>query len=278
MKISVLLNTHGNIPLIEDTLDSIKKYMSKDILVIVDGANWDEVKDVNLGVHKVEGFYHHCAKAPYRNIALGLNLLYSTFPKSDWYCYIESDCLVASSHVVEVLERAKSKEMWFLGNDGRVAPSITIPSLETMIGATVFPQAYYYMLGCCQFFSFRFMESLVDREFFKNFLLYTNGFAPGEYPGYNGYDVSEHMYPTLARSLGGKVGVFASWDKENSQWHGNYKKFPMRWLPLLGEDENYPEATILHPIKKVDHPIRQFYKKRRSDEACSAGDNIGCVS
>lgn len=273
MKISVLLNTHGNIPIIKDSIDSIRTYMSNDILLIVDGANWKEVRDVNLGVHKVEGFYHNCPKAPFRNIALGMNLLYNKWSDSDWYCYIEYDTLVVSSYFKTSLEKAIEKNVWFLGNDGRVSPQITIPGLDSMIGVHIPKTAYYYMLGCCQFFHHHFMEKLVDRDFFNNFLLYTNDFTKGDYPGYFGYDVSEHMYPTLARALGGNIGVFASWNKENSEWHGNYTRYPMRWQPVIGEEENYPEATLIHPLKSMDHPLRQFYKGLRENEKRNFGDN-----
>ena len=82
-------------------------------------------------------------------------------------------------------------------------------------------------------------------------------------PGYSAYDVSEHLYPSLCRQYGGNIGVFSSFD-EHGHWHGHYRSYPIRFTPQLNADtENYPEATILHPIKDYDHPIRVANRETR---------------
>lgn len=265
MKIAVLLSAHNDIKLVQDTLDSVKKYMTNNILVMFDGAFWSEVENINIDSLKMKGMYHKTPKAPYRNIALGLQKLYELFPDCDWYNCLEYDCLVASSHIKTTLEIAKEKDIWFLGNDGKIAPNTNLPFLDLLLGGRIDKTANYYALGCCQFYSKKFIDNLIDRNFFEKFLNLTNYFTHGFYPFYNGYDISEHLYPTLARVLGGKVAVLASRDYKTGKWHGNYERYPMRWLPEIDISENYPEASILHPIKSFNHPIRKFYRKKRND-------------
>jgi hypothetical protein len=107
----------------------------------------------------------------------------------------------------------------------------------------------YYLLGCCQFFHRDFVEKLVEIDFFDKFLAATNQFSHGYLPGYNGYDISEHLYPTLARKFGGNIGVFSTYEQPD-RWHGSYKVFPMRWQPQLTEEDDYSEASLLHPDQK----------------------------
>jgi hypothetical protein len=61
------------------------------------------------------------------------------------------------------------------------------------------------------------------------------------------------------------VGVFASYD-ETGQWHGHYRYFPIRWRPSIDPlTEDYEEASIVHPLKEYDHPIRIKHRKMRED-------------
>ena len=101
-------------------------------------------------------------------------------------------------------------------------------------------------------------------KFFYNFLNLTNTFSDGFMPDYTGYDVSEHLYPTLARQFGGAVGVLSAWDIW--KWHGNHKMYPIRWRPELEmEKDIFPETTLCHPVKSFDHPIRKHYREERND-------------
>jgi hypothetical protein len=103
-------------------------------------------------------------------------------------------------------------------------------------------------------------------DFFERFLSYTNSFSYGEFPEYReqgGYDVIEHVLPTMALNLGGRVAEFASWDRKAKQWGGDSLHYPVRWMPDLEDDEIYHKAFILHPIKDVNHPLRTFYRNKR---------------
>ncbi len=108
------------------------------------------------------------------------------------------------------------------------------------------------------------MSKLQEINFFEKFLTLTSGFGNGFFPFYSGYDLSEHMYPTLCRHFGGNIGVFASYDK--NEWHGRGDIFPMRWRPEIDfETENFPEASIFHPLKDLNHPIRVHHREKRKE-------------
>ena len=261
MKISTILNVHNQPDLVIDTLDSVLEYMTEDVLVIIDGAS-NEFDNIDLPVHKMRGFKHGIAKSPYRNVALGLYSLYQLFPESDWYCYLEYDCLVTSTRFKDNLKMADERDVWMLGSDGHIDDK-SIPVVESMIGGPF--HSSYYLLGACQFFSQVFMRKLMEFQFFERFLNNTNSFGSDSMPGYSGYDVSEHLYPSLCRQFGGNIGVFSSWDAAEQEWHGSYKVFPIRWQPEINaETESFEEASIIHPLKDLDHPIRKYHRKVRN--------------
>jgi hypothetical protein len=234
--------------------------MTDDILVIVDQAAWGQFKDYPLEAAKIEGFYHNLPKSPYRNVALGLKTVRETYPDADWYCYCEYDVLFGSSRFVHNLKMADEMGIWMLGNDGR-REYMALPLIQAMVGEPF--KKSYYLLGCCQFFGKKFMDKLFEISFFDKFLTMTNSFNDGFFPFYSGYDLSEHMYPTLAQHFGGNIGVFAHYD-ENRDWHGAYKFYPVRWNPELDpETENFPEASIMHPLKTIDHKLRVLHREKR---------------
>jgi len=258
MKIAILLNGHSDERLIRDTLESIFTYVSQNVLLMIDGIEWDRFQDLVIAA-KLCGFRHGAAKSPYRNVALGLQLLTARWPDADWYCYAEEDVLFTSTRFQADLKMAVDRDVWMLGNDGRV-DEVEMPLIESLIGEKF--RSVYYLLGCCQFFNRKFMNKLKEIDFFSRFLFLTNNFSDGFFPSYQGYDISEHLYPTLCRHFGGNVGVFATWD--NGDWHGAFEYFPMRWKPELDpEQEGFPHASIMHPLKTYDHPLREFHRERR---------------
>ena len=243
MNISLLLNTHQNSPVFQDTLDSVITYATKNVLVLVDGVAWNEFQNYDCPTSIMRGFRHGFHKSPYRNVALGLKMLYEKWPESDWFCYSEYDVLFASSKFKSNLKAAQEKEIWMMGSDGHIDDK-EMPLIEAMLGGKF--RSYYYLLGCCQFFYKDFMKKLHDIDFFDRFLNLTNQFTEGFMPGYAAYDLSEHLYPSLCRQFGGNVGVFSSYD-EHGQWHGHYRSYPIRWSPQLDDEtENFPEIGRAH--------------------------------
>ncbi len=264
MKLAAILNVHADAELIIDTLDSILTYMTDKILVVVDGISWDKFKDINIPAYKIEGFRHGMPKAPFRNVALGLKTAQEQWQNEDWYCYIEQDVLVTSERFKNSLKLAGEKDVWILGNNGHV-DGFTIPIVDHILNEPVSKKNSYYLLGCCQFMSGDFLRKLVNEyDFFTKFLELTNGMDEGVMPGFGGYDVSEHMYPTLVRCFQKNVGVFASWDYKREFFHGHGQYFPMKWKPELHYlRDNFPEASLMHPLKDLNNPIRIHHRNKR---------------
>lgn len=282
MEIATVINIHSKPDVVLDTLESLQMYMTPNILAVTDGAS-REFEQIPLPVSKIKGFNHNCPRAPFRNVALGLKSLVESYQKMDWYCYIEYDCLVTSSRFKKSLEMAEEMGIWMLGNDGHVDTKY-IPLIDSLVGADM-SKHNYYLLGACQFFHKNFIAKLIEINFFDRFLNLTNAFTePGVFPYYTGYDLSEHMYPTMCRYFGGNIGVFATWHM--NQWHGSYEVFPIRWKPELDpETENFPNASILHPVKCFHHPIREHHRNKRKEmtngtvvqETTSDRDHVGPV-
>lgn len=258
MKLSTVLQVHSDPQIIIDTVHSILEYATDDILLLINGSSWSKLCNIDLNVNKVKGFRHDVPRSPYRNVALGLKMSYESHPDADWHCYSEYDTVFASDRFKKNLEMAEEKGIWMLGNCGHI-DECSMPLIESMVGEKF--RSIYYMLGCCQFFHRKFMEKLDEIDFFDRFLFLTNSFSEGHFPAYSGYDISEHMYPTLCRHFGGNIGVFASWDEEKREWHGSSEYFPMRWKPDI--EEGHENASIIHPLKTFDHPVREFHRKRR---------------
>lgn len=262
MRIAVVINTHKLDECIIDTLESIFRFVGKDVLLLVNGSAWSQFESFDTPAYKLCGFRHDSTRAPYRNMALGMKTVREIFPDHDWYVYTEYDILFASDRFKRNLEFAEQKNIWMLGNDGHIT-DYRMPMIEAMLDVKF--KSNYYLLGCCQFFHKDFMVKLDEVNFFEKFLNLTNQFEGGYFPDYAGWDISEGLYPTLCRHYGGNIGVFATYEGPKN-WHGSYKIFPVRWRPELDpETENFPEASILHPLKTFEHPIRQHHRKLREE-------------
>lgn len=273
MKIATVLNAHGNTELVLDTLDSINCFVGRNTLVVVDGAHWESWgKDVKLPAYKVEGFRHAFNRAPYRNLTLGLNTLTRLFGLDlDWYCYCEYDVLFTSDSFKKELEQASKENVWCIGNDHRVA-EFKFPFLERIIGEKIGPS--HYLLGCCVFYSGKFLRKLHELNFFEKFLFCTNEFNQGFFPGYEeqgGYDFGEHLYPTLAAHYGGQIREFARWNNVFEQWQGKFQQYPMRWRPELTFDDNDVNVSIMHPVKR-DTDLRWFHRAKRARHRRKSGE------
>ena len=261
MKIATLINTHKT-DLLLDTYDSVKTFVSEDILVLVDGKDWEDWgKSLPEYVNSKKGYVHNFHKSPYRNYTFGLQELYRLYPDSDWYCYCESDVLFASDSFKHYL---KASDVWMFGNDLRFSKKIKFPYLNQIIQEDIKETSYF--LGCCLFFNKIFIKKLIDLDFFNKFLKATENFPVGHFPDCDSqgvYDIGENMYPTLAHHYGGKLQQFAVWNQKFNHWQGNsFREFPMRWRPEISWEDNFSEASILHPIKG-NSDIRWFHQAKR---------------
>ena len=257
MEVATFMNIHNNPELVMDTIESIRRHMTHDILVVKDGASLDNFKNVRLPF-SVDGFPHGHSAAPYRNVALGAKLVVKQFPRADWYCYMEPDCLVGNDDYRYIL-RTASDDLWVIGNDHRKG-MLRLAMVDRMIGANL--EESHYLLGCCVFYRGEFFRKLRDLDFFNKFLTITNGFEQGFYPKFHEYDLSEHLYPSIAVALGGRVLGVAVYAEQVGEWVGTERVFHLRFRPDL-EAESHDDVSLMHPIKQVDHPARVYHKGRR---------------
>ncbi|MHA1948289.1 MAG: hypothetical protein ACW99G_03475 [Candidatus Thorarchaeota archaeon] len=270
MKIAVALSAHNNTPLVLDAIDAVKRYVTEDILMIYDGASKEWGSTVKVPVCKMEGLVHGYHKAHYRNFALGLWETAKLFPDADWYCCIEPDVLFTSSGFMEELD-ASDDDVWGLANDYRSndkypQQKIEFPLLEKIIGEKI--KRVFSILGCCAFYRKEFIDKLIEIDLFNKVLWYSNSFKKGYFPSTNDkyvYDFGEFLYPTLIDHYGKKMKQLAYWDNDLRIWGGNFRKYPMRFKPEIDPiKEDYPESSILHPIKDVNHPIREMKRMQRN--------------
>lgn len=263
MRVAVVLSAHENSPVYRDTLESVRRYLSDDVVVVVDGFGWKGF--ASESVEKIEGFRHGKSNAPVRNMALGMMGAWERWGvDADWYCYMEYDCLVGSGEVKEHLRMADERGYWMLGNDMRRVDR-SMPMLDRLAGGKV---NLHYLLGCCVFFGRKFVVRLAENEIFRRLLEQTNFFpyemevvdASGK--GLPAHDASEFIYPSLAAHYGGTIEQFACWGEDGS-WTGNFHHYPMRYRPDLTDRDPFVQACIMHPLKEFDNPVRAYHRKLR---------------
>jgi hypothetical protein len=231
MKIAAIIQAHNDDDVVLDTIDSVKRWMTTDILTVMDGVSWDGVdKDKFSSSYLVQGLNHGLPNNPYRNVFFGLKQVYDKWPDKDWYCYLEYDCLVTSNSFESDLKKAEKSNYWLLGTDLRMK-KCKFPFIEKIIDKKF--NETFYVLGCFYFLHRNYIAALNDLNFFDKFLSLTNHFSNGFFPMFSGradcftghrdgsqnmvntfgpiFDLSEELIPTLAYYLGGKIGSLSFW-------------------------------------------------------------------
>jgi len=261
VKYVAILNAHDHADVVDDTISSIKSYMTDDIMVVVDGAHWKEFSKNKFDAYLLEGLWHNYSRSPYRNVALGLIQTAKKWPNADWYCYLEYDCLFTSSDFKRNVERSGMMGYVCLGFDHR-RQKMKLPLLDKILKQPI--RKLEYLLGCCVFYEGRFIRKA--SPVLERLLLFTNDFTQGFFPEYEkqgGYDFMEHFMPTLARCYG-RVGGMCRWNEQSKHWtDGDYKKYTVRFRPELTESEIFEQSSICHPVKEFDNPVRKFHRDRR---------------
>ena len=255
MEYAVVLNSHGQHELTNDTIESVRRWMTDDILVVTDGATKDISK---YSAYVLKGLWHNYHKAPYRNMVLGLLEASKKWAKADWYCYMEYDCLIGSNSYEADLQYSLKHGYWCVGFDHRRF-AMKLPLFEKIIKRPI--SKLDYLLGCCTFHSGDFIRR--SQPILERLLYFTNDFSQGFFPDYKEYDFGEVLLPTMAVSMGGKVGGLTRWDATESKWSdGLFHRYPVRFRPEIEEAEA-EKAAIIHPIKTYDHPIRKINREKR---------------
>jgi len=161
MKIVTALYTHYDDDMTLDTLDSIKTWMTEDVIVILDGANTHNYKErIKDTIIKV-GLPHGSAKSTHKNMALSIDHLHSQWPDADWYCFIEPDVILLNDSYKKELN-----EGWVRGTDYRDNPW-DLPLLNEIVEFEV-PIGCYF-IGCIQFLHNDFVKKLYEMDFFNRF-------------------------------------------------------------------------------------------------------------
>lgn len=260
MKIAATMNVHAYPKLVTDTLESIKLWMTDRIHITVDAAGWDYFSDFDFdGIKPQIGVYHNFWKSPHRNVCLALKRVYEAWPNMQWYCYIEYDCLVTSNFFIEDLNSAWKRGVWILANDHRTANVALPPEMLKITNIPVTP--IHTVLGCCVFYRCDFLKRLHQERFFDRFIDLTEPFDPGVFPDFHDHAFEETLFPSLAVHYGGKVEELAAW---KGRWRGRAERFPMRCPNAITAGEISPAASIIHPLKSYDDPIRDHFRVIRN--------------
>lgn len=255
MKIAAFILSHDNPALTTDTADSVQFWMTKDLFILVDAAGWQHFDGRPVPHEVCKGLHHGQPRGPFRNIFFGLTEIHNRYPDADWYCCMEQDCLVISDLFQADLEKASSGK-WFAGTNYR-PDRMDIPFLDNLLQEHV--RVDHYVLGCLMFFHRRYVRKLLELDLPNKFLRETEHLRSGEFPGFRGFSVDEQLFPSLSQHL--KPGsVFPLSVEGRPNIH-----YMTRWQPELNIGDIKPGASILHPVKRADSPIRLHYRKFREN-------------
>lgn len=249
MKIATVLMAHDYPLTVKDTLNGIIRNVGDKIILHVDALGWDKFKN--------EDFYPaHLSKGVersiYRNSVLGIQRAFEMYPKADWYCWTEYDCLFISPNFKEDLAVTKA---WCLGIHYRDRP-FKAHLLSDMIKRKIKKQ--FMFIGACMFLHHDFVSELNKIDFFNQFLAVAKNFSHRNFPNKNCIAFEEALWPTLAVAMGGKLKELAVHRKSlENGYRGKGKRYIIRFNPVVKLKEINEQTSIIHPIKSYDHPIRE---------------------
>jgi len=264
VKLSIVLHAHKDAEIVQDTIDSYEKYGTENILVAVDGVSpeWaSKISKPHFIGFRNQTYLLGKSHSSYRNFTLGMMKLFKQFPDCDWYCSSEYDVIFGSDAFKKELNTVP-KQTWCVGFNFK-RTKMNLPLFEAITKKPMPIQNY--LIGCCMFFKREFIEKMYNENVFHNILNYTNGFDHGSFPGYSeqgGYDFTECLFPTLVGYMGGGIRNLSDWNSKHKLWRGNHVTYPVRWPELVTIQEG-KEASILHPCKNYDDPIRIYHREKR---------------
>lgn len=195
MKITAIIYSHGDYDNTYKTVNSVKQYITDNILLIVNNNHWNSFKD-NYTIPLLKGLNHNSYKTSYRNVLLGFFHAIKAWGYSDWYFYIEDSIVTKPLNIDFDYDIVGSN----LREDNK-----QLKIVEFIIKS---PLKVHFMNNI-YLYSKRFITNLMETNFIETFLHYTNDFQNGFFPGYgNKYtNFLEHLMPTLANHWGNKIGA-----------------------------------------------------------------------
>lgn len=255
MEIATLINAHTNPEMLRDTIDAVRLWVTRKILVVIDQANWSEFENFqHPDVIITCGYYHKCRKSPYKNFALGMNKLYETWPDVDWYNYIEFDVLYLNSEFKVDLEALQNEDNVALAGFQHYKKRNSKDHwlTEEILGGDV---ECHKMLGAVQFWSNGCMSRLCNLDFFNQVIERTSHLTGHDFPDFHDYAVEEIIFPSAASKFGEIRNIHSTISSQN--------RYLVRFTPEIKPDEVLPSNSILHPIKFYDNPIHKHYRNSR---------------
>ena len=255
MDLAAIISVHNNPDLARDTIDSVRCWATKQIVLIVDKAGWDLYRDFQHPDTKVVcGVFHNANRSPYKNMAIGLKNAYELYPNAKWYNYIEYDAIYTSDRFKLDLTAA--------GNAAAVGFDYVFKgdSTDNWIVKQIFNRDVecHKLLGAVTYYSNSCIRSFIEYNFFEELFKITATFQSADFPNFSEYAVEEIIFPSAASQFGEvkNLGI------------GMSRRYAVRFGDFIHPNEITPETSIVHPTKGLDCPIRQHYAKQRELFLC----------
>ena len=264
MDIVTIINAHNNPALLKNTIDSVRRWVTDKIIVVIDAAGWYLFSNFKCpeNTELVKGVYHNCYRSPYKNIAIGLNYAYAKYPKADWYNYIESDVMYLNDLFKEDL-RAKSDhtDLGFIQRTGKQGDQWLVEKIFQK------KLPVYFMLGAIHFYSHSCISQLVGIDFFSKVLEETKQYSGAAFPNFSHYAVEEVIYPT-ASAVFGRIGNLGNYDNTicKSSYGNICERYAVRFTPEISEKEVTAFTSIAHPLKNMQRRINILNKMQNNKE------------
>lgn len=223
-----------------DTIERIKKHVTKNVICVYDMAGKHIFEDIKLNdCPLIEGIYHGINYSAYRNQLIGLMNLKKMFPGKKWYGHIEWDVMI-NGNILEDLDNALPIDM-MAGFSIKEYPTpwqYLSEKLGIWIGQT------RYALGCLQFYHGNFLERLDQINFWEIVLKYGKVWTRG-YPDYKEYSVDEGLLPSVCMAFGGGCYELGNWDKRK-----NSERYGIRYRPEWNYKSVPNHLIAVHPVKQ----------------------------
>jgi len=248
--LAVVLNVHNNPPLVRDTIDALRAWATRKIVIIVDKKGWDQFSDFkHPDTEVVCGVYHGVGRSPYKNLAIGMKHLYERWPNEQWYLYTEFDVLFLNSGFKLDLARLEAEDVMLGGFQHRPKKGDNNNHWLTqdILGADK-AKMCHKMLGAVLFHSQKCMKQLMEANFYDEVLERTKSYKGDRFPRFSDYAVEEIIYPSAAAAYG-KIAPLANVDDQRVSYR-------VRFVPEVRQGEVALSTSIAHPVKALDNPVR----------------------
>jgi hypothetical protein len=265
MQLATIICVHTDPELARDTIDSVRAWVTRKILLIVDKAGWHHYQGFKHPDTEVMcGLYHKARKSPYKNMAVGLREAYGIWPDVDWYHWLEYDAVYLNDYFRYDLDRCRESACVGFDPVGKFASNDHWLVKEILDDSNI---ECYKMLGAVTYFSHKCVSSLINFGFFDELLKRTETYKGDQFPRFGDYAVEEILYPSAASAFGpvsdirepSSILIQQNIGRPNMLTH----RYAVRYGEPIAINEITTETSIVHPTKTMCK-IRQHHQKNRS--------------